>query len=66
MAERLLKLEEVAKHFSMNQRTLRRLWQRGEFPEPIRLGRAIRWREQTLIEFVNRKCEQSQHEAAIH
>jgi predicted DNA-binding transcriptional regulator AlpA len=66
MPERLMKLDEVAKYFSMNSRTLRRLWKRGEFPEPIRLGKCLRWREQALIDFVNRKHQRSQYEAAIH
>ena len=66
MVERLMRIEEVAKFFSINPRTVRRLWQRGEFPEPIRLGKAVRWREQTLVDFVNNKSKQSQHETALH
>ena len=66
MPERLMKIKEVAEYFSMNSRTLRRLWERGEFPQPIRLGKVLRWREQSLVEFVNRKCEQLEHEESVH
>lgn len=60
MLDRLMKLDEVAKYFSVNSRTLRRLWERGEFPEPIRVGGCLRWQRQTLDEFIARKCEQAQ------
>jgi excisionase family DNA binding protein len=66
MPERLMKIDEVARYFSVNQRTIRRLWDRGEFPKPIRIGKMLRWREQALAEYVNDKCEQAQHEPAVH
>lgn len=66
MNERLMRIEEVAKFLSINPRTVRRLWQRGEFPQPIRLGASVRWREQTLVDFVNNKSEQAQRETALH
>ena len=66
MPERLMRIEEVAKFFSIHPRTIRRLWQRREFPEPIRLGKAVRWREQAVIDFINNKSEQTQHETALH
>ena len=66
MPERLMRIEEVAKFFTITPRTIRRLWQRREFPEPIRLGKAVRWREQAVIDFINNKSEQAQHETALH
>ena len=58
MPERLMRLKEVAAYFSMNQRTIRRLCDRGEFPKPIRLGKSIRWREQSLVDFINGMVKQ--------
>lgn len=66
MIERLMKIDEVAEYFSLNARTLRRMWERGDFPKPIRLGACLRWRRQTLDEFIATKYEQVQDEAAVH
>lgn len=49
---KLLTLEQTAETFGVNPRTIRRLWYANEFPEPIRVGRGIRWRLEDIQKFV--------------
>ncbi len=38
-------IKQVASMFGVSTRTIRRLWSKGELPEPIRIGRSVRWRK---------------------
>jgi predicted DNA-binding transcriptional regulator AlpA len=49
-AHRLLTARECAQLLQLDERTLRRMRKAGRFPEPLRFGRAIRWKAQ-VVEF---------------
>lgn len=45
----LLDIHSVAQLLSLSSRTVRRLERRGQFPEPMRIGRSVRWRSQDVL-----------------
>ena len=45
MPQRLLTNREVCQRLTLSRTQLHFMCKRGEFPEPLRLGRARRWRE---------------------
>lgn len=51
-ALRLLTLNETAQRLAICKRTLERLIASGEFPRPLRIGRAVRIVESDLLAFV--------------
>lgn len=46
--QEFLDIKQVASMFGVSTRTIRRLWSSGGLPEPIRIGRAVRWRKLDL------------------
>jgi excisionase family DNA binding protein len=54
----LLSTDEVAKMLAICKRTLFRLVAVGEFPKPIRLGAAMRWRRETIERFLSEQESQ--------
>jgi predicted DNA-binding transcriptional regulator AlpA len=57
--EILLEPDAVASAFGVSKRTLRRWWQAGDFPAPLRIGRrSIRWRLSDLQNFIARETPQ--------
>lgn len=49
MAERLLRLREIATRVGMSKATIYRKMARGEFPRPVSVGsQSVRWRESDL------------------
>ena len=52
MPERLLTNREVCQRLAVSRTQLHHMTRRGEFPEPVRLGRAIRWRESCVDEWI--------------
>lgn len=60
--EVLLNAVAVATHFGVSKLTLRRMWMRGDFPAPLRIGRrSLRWRltdiQRWISEHSNEKKE---------
>lgn len=52
-------LPEKGVRYCMNH--LRRMWQRGDFPPPVRLSpRRIAWPEQTIDEWIARKVAEAE------
>lgn len=47
---------EVAKMLGIGTRTVWRLHSGGRIPAPIRLGGAVRWRRQELIDWIAAGC----------
>jgi len=41
-------IKQVASMLGVSPRTIRRLWSRGELPEPVKFGRSVRWRKLDL------------------
>jgi excisionase family DNA binding protein len=50
-----LRLKEVAKMLGIGRRSLARYIQAGAFPQPIRLGRSLRYSKQAVLEWIERK-----------
>ncbi len=48
----LLSVKQVAELLALSSRTVWRLVSAGELPEPVRIGRAARWRMEDIEEFV--------------
>jgi excisionase family DNA binding protein len=52
----LIDSREAAKLLKVSERTLWRMWNEGEMPPPIRVGRAVRWSYETLRAWVTAGC----------
>lgn len=53
-APRLLSIGAVRNKTSLSETSLRRLWEAGEFPKPIRLGRnRLAWIEPRVDAWIN-------------
>ncbi len=48
----LLTARECSELVRLDERTLRRLRKAGRFPEPIRFGRALRWKSSTVANWL--------------
>ena len=48
MHDKLLNVHEVAEWLGVSDPTVRRLVAKGELPQPIRLGRLVRWRAKDI------------------
>ena len=44
----LFTVQEVAKRFSVSVATVWRLSKSGDIPQPVRIGRSVRWRASDL------------------
>jgi predicted DNA-binding transcriptional regulator AlpA len=50
MEDRLLDIEELAKHLKIPAKTIRNKLCDGSWPmQPLRIGRALRWRESDVV-----------------
>lgn len=52
-------LVEAAQMFGVSDRHLRRLWKKGQFPEPVRLGGSVRWIVADLEQWLTNGCKNS-------
>ena len=52
----LIDSREAAKLLKVSERTLWRMWNEGEMPPPVRVGRAVRWSYETLKAWVTAGC----------
>jgi predicted DNA-binding transcriptional regulator AlpA len=51
----LLSMAEVCELLSMSESAIRLAWRRGEFPQPLRIGRKkLRWRVSDLARWLNK------------
>lgn len=48
MSERLLAMKEVAVKVGLSKSTVYGLLRDGQFPAPVRIGVAVRWRESSI------------------
>lgn len=53
----LLTIRETAARLSVSPRHVNKLLASGRFPSPVRLGRAVRWRESDISEFIAADCD---------
>ena len=54
---KLLSRRQVAELLSVSERTVRRLVENGDLPVPVRIGRAARWHEAGVINFIRSLSE---------
>jgi predicted DNA-binding transcriptional regulator AlpA len=55
--EALLTVEDLEHLLRVDRRTLARLWNRGKFPRPLKLGGSNRWRAEDVAEAIDRLSE---------
>jgi excisionase family DNA binding protein len=55
-ASRLITADEVAALLGLSARTVWRMHSAGKLPEPIRLGRAVRWRHKEIDAWIEAGC----------
>jgi excisionase family DNA binding protein len=53
----LLSVEQVAKLLSCSTRHVYRLADRGAMPPPVKVGALVRWRRQTIEEWITNGCK---------
>jgi len=63
MDDRLLTAEELSQCFPLERTTFWRMRKRGEFPEPIRIGRRIFWRLSAIDRWIDSRTVSSTREA---
>ncbi len=56
----LITAEEFAELMQLSVRTLWRLRSGGQIPEPLRIGGAVRWRRDSVIEWIAGGCRPPQ------
>ena len=44
----MLELSDVCDVLHLSKSTVRRLWEKGDFPVPLKIGRKLLWRKQTI------------------
>jgi predicted DNA-binding transcriptional regulator AlpA len=55
----LIDSKQAARLLQVSQRTLWKMYQGGEMPPPIRIGRAVRWSLEALRKWVDEGCPPS-------
>jgi prophage regulatory protein len=48
----LMRVKEVARYVAMSPASVWRLVAKGEFPKPVKVGGATRWRTEQVVEWV--------------
>ena len=56
VGQRLLTVGDVARLLAVSPRTVIRLRAAGRLPEPVRLGRSVRWRRDDLEDWIGAGC----------
>jgi excisionase family DNA binding protein len=53
-----LRPKDVAALLGIGERSLSRYVESGAFPQPIRLGRTLRWSEQAVLEWIESRSRE--------
>ncbi len=51
---KLLDCRQIAELLAVSERTVRRLVRNGALPAPVHIGRAVRWHEAGVLDYVRR------------
>ena len=57
----LLTAEDVGRELQVSLRTVRRLDMEGKLPEPVHVGRAVRWRREEVRAWIAAGCPTRDH-----
>ena len=60
-ATALITVKEVAEMLGLSERTIYRLSDAGDMPNPVKLGAAVRWRKQELETWIDNGCPTNQN-----
>ena len=50
---------QVAERLAISERTVRRLVAQGDLAPPLRIGRATRWRESDVLDYIHRLSQEA-------
>lgn len=56
MDRQLLSVKDVARTLSLSARSVWKLLSSGRLPQPVRLGRSVRWRADELTAWMDAGC----------
>ena len=56
MSEPMLTPDDVARLLGCSKRTVRRMVAKGQVPEPVRIGRLIRWPREVIAKWIAGGC----------
>ena len=59
--DRILSVEQVAEKVSLSRRSIYNRLSTGEFPQPVKLGAATRWRESVIDKWIAEVMDGSEH-----
>lgn len=54
---KLLTKKELAEMLQLSQRTVYRMVMEKRLPQPIKLGVSVRWRQETIQEWIESDCQ---------
>ena len=57
MQTQVLTISDVAATLKVSTKTIRRWWYSGEIPQPIKIGRSLRWRQSDIEAIVAPQTE---------
>lgn len=60
---RLLNVKQVADRIGVSERAIFKWVGSGQFPQPIRISRSVRWDESTLDAWITQQSEAAQRQA---
>ncbi|HPF41300.1 MAG TPA: helix-turn-helix domain-containing protein [Phycisphaerae bacterium] len=60
----LLTVKQVALRVGVSERAIWKWIQTGQFPQPIRISRSVRWDEATLNSWIAERTADAQRQAA--
>jgi prophage regulatory protein len=63
MHDYLLSLEQLYDLVPLERTTIWRMWKRGQFPEPVHIGRRIFWKKSVIERWLESRTFSSTHEA---
>ena len=58
--DNLLTYEQIGERLGMNRVTIWKLIRKGEFPKPLKIGRAVRFRESEIQQWIEQIAEAQQ------
>lgn len=64
MDDRLMTTDEVAATLKQCKRTLYKNLSMGRMPEPVRIGRSVRWRASDIQGYIAAGCDMTAYSAA--
>lgn len=51
--DQLLTRADLSRLLQMSKRTISRMLSAGELPQPVRIGRSVRWRESDVAQYLD-------------